>query len=598
MVNVALHLAALAVSEPQRLAVVFPQGRGRKGRAANTQLTFQQLHDLSDRLAYGLQSIGLNRGVRIALMTPPSLDFFVIAFALFKLGAVPILIDPGMGIRNLGRCLAEAGPFAFIGVPKAHLARKLFRWAHRSIQITVTTGRFGGRYTLSQLLRNEGNGRIFPIAATPAEETAAILFTSGSTGVAKGVVYTHDMFHAQIEILRSTFGIKPGEIDLSTFPLFALFGPALGMTAIIPDMNPTRPAQVDPRKIIAAIDDFGVTNLFGSPALLDRVGRFGERNSIRFPTLKRVISAGAPVPAKVVERFASLLEKSAQVHTPYGATEALPVASIDSDALRQTRPATERGCGICVGHPLKQLKVRIIPIEEIAQDQWDDARCLGANQIGEIVVSGSVVSAAYFNRPQANQLAKINDKERGTLWHRMGDLGYLDDEGRLWFCGRKSQRVVTSRGTLFTIPCEAVFNAHPAVYRTAIVGIKVGNDVRPVLCVELEKTAKTRAWSDIERELRQIALNHPHTQTLSVFLEHSSFPVDIRHNAKIFREKLAVWAARQLKRQRWPTDRAPIAAPPSYHQRVTNFTSEKTAPQASESSIGASIAAPANGERT
>ena len=581
IVNVATHLARLASAEPDRSAIIDPRG------AETRQLKFSQLHEESSCLARGLAAIGIQRGTRTVLMVPPCLDFFTLTFALFKIGAVPVLIDPGMGIRNLGRCLAQAKPEAFIGIPKAHLARRLLRWSRATIRITVTTGWFGGRYSLKQLrernpspTRSEGAEELEPdvlalaarraritvatdaIAPTTADETAAILFTSGSTGIAKGVIYTHGMFANQVEMLRKLYGIEAGEVDLSTFPLFALFGPALGMTAIIPDMNPTRPANVNPRKIIAAIERFGVTNLFGSPALINRVGQYGAERGIHFPTLKRVISAGAPVPANVVERFASLLANGAQLHTPYGATESLPVATIGSDELKRTRWATEQGCGICVGRPVESMQVRIIPIDDGVIAEWDDARCLPADTVGEIAVNGPVVSSSYFNRPEANALAKMRDPHTGTIWHRMGDLGYLDSKGRLWFCGRKAQRVVTSRGTLFTIPCEAIFNTQPDVLRSALVGIARESDVLPALCVERE-AASNRPWREIADELRGLAQRHSHTRTITIFLPHPSFPVDIRHNAKIFREKLAIWAAGKIRD--FPSGQEePIALPPTF----------------------------------
>ena len=547
-VNVASHLAELAAKQPHRPAVIFPESRDRRGRVAYTHYTIRQLHEESGRIARGLERAGVGRGVRTVLMVTPSLDFFALTFALFKLGAVPVLIDPGMGVRNLGRCLAEAAPEAFIGIPKAHLARKLLGWARGTVRVTVTTGRraIGSQWTLDRIRELGGDGD-FPLADTHAEEVAAILFTSGSTGVAKGVVYTHGTFAAQVEMLRDLYGIEPGETDLATFPLFALFGPALGMTAIVPDMDPTRPAQVDPRKIVEAVENFGVTNLFGSPALINRVGRYGEEHGVRLPSLRRVISAGAPVPAKAIARFAKMLPAGAQVFTPYGATEALPVASIGSDAiLNETSPATDRGAGVCVGRPVGGLAVRIIPISDEPVPAWDEVLSLPPGEIGEVVVKGPNVTASYFNRPEANALAKIADPA-GGFWHRMGDVGYLDGEGRIWFCGRKSQRVVTPAGTLFTIPCEAVFNTHPDVYRTALVGVQHGGATVPVLCVELEPSGRKRPWAELEKELRALADRHPHTRPITAFLPHPSFPVDIRHNAKIFREKLAPWAARKMR---------------------------------------------------
>lgn len=485
--------------------------------------------------------------MRTVLMVPPSAEFFVLTFALFKLGAVLVLIDPGMGIKNLGRCLGEAEPGVFIGIRKSHIARKLLGWGRRSVRLTVGVGsRLFCKYSLDDI-RQAGANRSFQPADVSAEETAAILFTSGSTGIAKGAVYTHGVFAAQVDALRRLYDIRPGEIDLATFPLFALFAPALGMTAVVPEMDPTRPAKVDPIKICRAVQQHQVTNLFGSPALLNTVSRWAETQGVQLPTLRRVISAGAPVPASVIERTTRMLGPAAEVFTPYGATECLPVASIGSrEILGETRRQTDCGAGVCVGLPVPEIEVAIIPIKDEPIVQWTDRLHLPANEIGEIAVKGPLVTRSYFGRSEATALAKIPDAG-GSVWHRMGDVGYRDDRGRLWFCGRKSQRVTTANGTLFTIPVEAVFNTHPAVYRTALVGIDREGLQVPVLCVELEPGSRGIDRNRLMAELLELGAKHAHTRGVQTILVHKSFPVDIRHNAKIFREKLAVWAARRVK---------------------------------------------------
>ena len=475
-------------------------------------------------------------------MVKPSLEFFILTFALFKIGAVLVLVDPGMGVKNLGQCLAEATPTVFIGVPKAHVARKLFGWAKGSTRIWITTGRRMGwrERTFDDLRRLGGAGEV--IADTRADEVAAILFTSGSTGVPKGAVYTHGVFAAQVESIRTVYGIEPGEIDLPTFPLFALFAPALGMTAIIPDMDATRPALADPRKLIEAIQDFGVTNMFGSPALIDRFGRYGVKHGVRLESLRRAISAGAPVASIVLERFTSMLGGGAEVYTPYGATEALPVCSIGSrELLADTRSTTARGGGVCVGRPVPGMDVRIIRISDEPIPEWDPSLVLPDGEIGEIVARGPVVTGEYFGRPESNALAKIRDTVAGDILHRMGDLGYRDANGRLWFCGRKSHRIPSGDETLFTVPCEAVFNTHPHVFRSALVDVGKNGAAEPVLCVELERDARVDR-NRLRDELLSRAQEYEHTRSIRRILFHPSFPVDIRHNAKIFREKLAVWA--------------------------------------------------------
>lgn len=547
--NIASHLPKMAAQQPATAAVHFPYKHDRNKQALYQSLTYAELEQQSNRIAVGLESIGIKRGVRTVLMVKPSLEFFALTFALFKVGAVPVLIDPGMGIKNLKVCLAEAQPEAFIGIPKAQLARLLLGWGKESLKIILTVGTrlFWGGTTLTKLLQPVSTTYHYETVKVTTDETAAILFTSGSTGVPKGAVYSHGNFVAQVNALRDVYQITPGEIDLPTFPLFALFAPALGMTSVIPEMDFTRPGAVDPEKIITAIKRFNVTTMFGSPALIRRVGQYGEEHATQLPTLKRAISAGAPVPAVVLKQFVKMLNPGVEVFTPYGATEALPVCSIGSQViLDETHLATDQGRGVCVGFPVPAIQLEIIRIEDREISNWEDDLQVDDGEIGEIVVRGGQVTRSYFNRHESNRLAKINCAS-GDFFHRMGDLGYRDEQGRIWFCGRKAHRVTTAEETLFTIPCEAIFNTHPHVYRSALVGIGEVNHQRSVICLELEKKLSQQEQQTLVAELKEIGRTNPLTKNIQDFLIHPGFPVDIRHNAKIFREKLAIWAAEQLR---------------------------------------------------
>lgn len=547
--NIAAFLPEMSRTQPHTLAILYPEGRTASGRVRYSHFTFQQLDRESDVIARGLELHGIGRGVRTVLMVKPSLEFFALTFALFKVGAVPVLVDPGIGRKNLGTCLAESEPVAFIGIPKAHMARVLFGWARKTLKTFVTVGRRGpwGGVTLEDVRRLGASGGEFSMANTTASETAAILFTSGSTGVPKGVVYNHGNFIAQVNAIRETYGIEPGEIDLPTFAPFALFDPALGMTTVIPDMDFANPGRVDPRKLVEAIEDFGVTNVFGSPAVINKLGRYGVENGVKLPTLRRVLSAGAPMSPDVLERFTTMLSPGVQIFTPYGATEALPVASIGSADLLmdETRALTAKGDGICVGRPVSTTEVEIVAITDSALPSWNEAKRLPVGEVGEIVVRGPTVTREYFNRVRATELAKIIDADESVA-HRMGDLGYFDAQGRLWYCGRKSHRVITKAGTLFTDPCENVFNVHPDVFRTALVGVTRNGAVEPVLCVELEADSRNVDRDKTRAELLALGAAQAQTTEIREVLFHPSFPVDIRHNAKIFREKLAVWAQKEL----------------------------------------------------
>jgi acyl-coenzyme A synthetase/AMP-(fatty) acid ligase len=346
-----------------------------------------------------------------------------------------------------------------------------------------------------------------------------------------------------VQALITAFDIQPGEVDLCTFPLFALYAPAMGMTAVIPVMDFTRPGSVNPPNIIEPIESFKVNNLFGSPALLKRVGEYGKANDIKLPSLRRVISAGAPVPAKVMRTFKTMLKPEVNIYTPYGATESLPVAILGSDViLKQTAPLTDKGKGVCVGSPVPGLEVRIIRILDGPIDEMADDIIVDQHTVGEICVKGPQVTATYYGRDHATSLAKMRAPQ-GGFWHRMGDLGYMDDQNRLWFCGRKSQRVHNKHGEFYTICCEGVFNTHPKVARTALVD---GDKDRAALCVELYPDILPSEHIPIRNELLEIGSLYPHTLSIKHILFHPAFPVDIRHNAKINREVLSQWAREQL----------------------------------------------------
>ena len=383
---------------------------------------------------------------------------------------------------------------------------------------------------------------------TGPDDLAAILFTSGSTGVPKGVEYRHRHFVAQVELLRRAFQIVPGTVNLPTFPPFALFDPALGCTSVIPMMDPTRPAQADPFKLISAIRQFSVASLFGSPALLQNLAAHCELHKQKLVSLKTIMSAGAPVPPALVQLARGMLPTDAQIFTPYGATEALPVAIVEGRTLLgEVRALSESGGGICVGTPLPQNTVRIIGITGTALVHWGDVRTCATGEIGEITVSGPSVTEAYFNAPEKTAVAKID--EDGTCVHRMGDVGYFDTEGRLWYCGRKSHRVQTTSGTLYTEQVEAIFNASGLIFRSALVGIGPVPAQTPVLIFELARSAKSTPPLDIVERLRALAAAHALCAGIQHFLLYSKpFPVDIRHNAKINREKLSLWAAQRLRR--------------------------------------------------
>ena len=549
-VNVGARLTETAKTVPENTAVVVPKGREPSGKRRYETISFRELDTMTDRMAAGLQGMGVTTGTRMVLLVPPSIEFIALTFALFKAGAVTVLIDPGMGRRNLVRCLADVEPRGFVAIPVVQAIRSVLRRRFRSAKLNVTVGRrwlWGGR-TLEQLKAVTTDE--FKPPLTQSSDPAAIIFTTGSTGPPKGVLYRHGNFDRQVDEIRERFGIESGEVDLAGFPLFGLFNGAMGVTTVIPDMDPTRPAKVNPKNIVEAVRDWNVTQAFGSPAIWNAVGRYCEDRNERLESVRRVLSAGAPVPPHVLRRMTAAIHTDGEMHTPYGATEALPVASSSaSDVLDGTERETSVGKGTCVGTRFPGIQWKVIKIDDGPIATIGDVEELATSEIGELVVSGDVVTREYVTRTEANALAKIQDVNR--IWHRMGDVGYLDDQERFWFCGRMAHRVQTPNGTMFTVCCEAIFNQHPRVYRSALVGVGPRESKAPVIIVETWPDHGIRDDDDraqLTDELHQLALSNDLTRTIERqhVMFHPSLPVDIRHNAKIFREKLSVWAQRKL----------------------------------------------------
>ncbi len=548
-VNLAQILEQAATRFPQRVALYFPKGKNPDGKIHYAQLSFSELELAIREVALGLTEIKIQAGMRVALMVKPSPEFFILMYALFRIAAVPVLIDPGINKRALRECLEEAEPHAFIGIPLAHWARIVLGFA-RSAKILVTVGRrwfwSGHTYTKLGLLgRKKLNSDADIWQPSEPNSLAAILFTSGSTGIPKGVEYTQAQFIAQLEMLRAAFDFAEGEVDLPTFPPFALFDPALGITAIIPPMDFTQPAKADPKKLLQAIEQFKVTTMFASPALLDSFSRYGRDHQIKLNSVLRVCSAGAPVRPDIVSRMFKMLPREAKIFTPYGATECLPLALIEGrEILSHGKNGTDMGRGICVGYVLDRNQVRIIEISEESVATWADAKQIPANEVGEITVKGPTTTRAYFRRTSATELAKIMDGD--DVVHRMGDLGYFDDEGRLWYCGRKSHRVETKRTVLFSECVEGIFNTHTMVRRSALVGVGPQGFAHAVVCIEAHEKLTSAQWALLREQLTQLAQTNTVTQSIDTFLLHPAFPVDIRHNAKIGREHLAAWAAKKI----------------------------------------------------
>jgi acyl-CoA synthetase (AMP-forming)/AMP-acid ligase II/pimeloyl-ACP methyl ester carboxylesterase len=502
-------------------------------------LDFGSLAARIDAYEHGLMEAGLRAAERVIMLVTPGADFLALSYAVMGRGAVPVFIDPGMGVDAVVACMREAEPSGFIGVPRAHLLRLKAGELFRSLRFSVVAGRFPpcGAMRLCDLRR--------PSAAPPTPvprgdaDPALVAFTSGATGRPKGVVFTNRMLSEQLAVFRGQFGFRGGDQDLPLLPVFSLFTAALGVGSIFPPLDPSRPLSLVPSQIIRVMRDLGNQTSFGSPALWSKIGEYCRQTGATLPQLRRVFMAGAPVSQTTIDLVKAACPQ-AESFTPYGATEALPVTIASADELRQDRPvlAVTGEQGTPVGRAIDGVALRVV--QPLAGQPAVPLVDCPERVIGEIVVSGDTVSREYLRRPEATATSKIHDGDR--VWHRMGDMGYLDASGQLYFCGRKAHVVATPHYTFHSVPVENVFNRHPQVSRTALIEVAGG----PALAVEPASWPLTpQARQTLAAQLRAVGASDPVTATIRRFYFHQSFPVDARHNAKIFRDRLGVWATTQ-----------------------------------------------------
>ena len=538
--NVAQLLTDRVQANPQGRCLVHSQD------GIDRVMTFAEVERICDEHAHGLRTYGLRPGDRVLLMERPGPTFITLTWALFKLGCVPVFLDPGMGLKPLLSCIEKLRPDALIGVQRAHLLRTFHSQSFASVRRAVCTdGRWLGASPLWRVT-NPGAGSFTP-HQVKKEQLAAILFTSGSTGPAKGVEYRHEIFVAQVAALKEMFGFQPGEMDMPGFPLFALFSTALGLTCVLPDLNPSRPASVEPARLVRSIQDWQINNLQGSPAIWDKVGRYCQDFGIQLPSVRRVITFGAPISLEFIQMWRKILAGRGDVYTPYGATEVLPVSLISGqEVMDEASSHSQAGGGTCIGLPVAGAQVRILRCTDEPVSEWNEELMMGVGEVGEIVVSAEQVTWAYHQDAVATQASKIIQGER--VWHRMGDLGYLDGQGRLWIVGRKSHRVQGKEQVYYPVCAEGMANPHPDVLRSALVGLGQPGEQKPALVLQLVKPKLMRDMAErnrIAREVRERLSEHPIYGEVKQILFHKDFPVDPRHNAKIDREALAVWAQKQ-----------------------------------------------------
>lgn len=539
--NLARVIQDVAEEDPERIAVIETSQKDSRGNREYERYTYGQFSRDIDAAAAGLQNLGIRERTRTVFMAPPAYQTCVLYAALTQIGATIIMIDPSVGLINVGERLRRLKPEAFIGIQLAHLARMIFGWGPRLLKKAIVVGDgafFPGAHSFASLVETPVEPAK-PANITP-DDPMCVLYTTGSTGPAKPALYTHRNFCGVMRIVHESWGFDQDErppVDLAAFPAFFVVALSAGGTVVTPPINFARetPADNDPAAVLEVIEDCQVRSLFGSPVLLENLARHAEENDLVFPHLEVVIGGGAPITGPAMESLTRMMPNG-QVFANYGATEALPcTAHSAEETLAKTWAKTEAGRGICVGRPFSGVEIKIAAIQDGIATDFEE---LLPEDIGEVLVKSPHISAGYLDEPESTRKNKIGD------WHRLGDAGYIDEEGRLWVVGRTGHRVQTARGMLFPLMCEPIFNSHPGVHRSGLVGVPQGPHKIPVICVHPEPAADPEV---LRRELLNLAREFSYTREIKTVLFIKHLPVDPRHNSKIDRPRLAKWAEKHMK---------------------------------------------------
>ncbi|KUG55752.1 hydrolase [Serinicoccus chungangensis] len=532
--HVATVPVAVDVSRPDETAVV------ELGASRERRVSFGELGGRVEALARGLAARGVRPGDRVAVLVPPGIDLTTIVYAVWRLGAVVVIADAGLGLGRLGAALRGAGPRHVIGIAPALALTALTRVPGRRIRVD----RSGS--TLADLAA-EGLRQDAPLPEGLDEDAdGAVLFTSGATGPPKGVVYTRRGLGAQVALLRDTFGFGPGERFVAAFAPFALYGPALGLTSAVPDMDVTAPHTLTAEALAQAVEAVGATMVFAAPAALRNVVATAgsltahQREVLAGPRL--VLSAGAPVPAALLHEVRAVLP-GAQTQTPYGMTEALPVATHDPTSSGGGPVGEEPGAGVCVGRPVPGVEVGVATLDPLGTPAEDLQTSPGA--VGEIVVRGPHVKDRYDRRWGAQRRSA-----RPAGWHRTGDVGRLDDQGRLWVEGRLAHVVTTAAGPVTPYPVEDRVRGLDGIADVAAVGVgPVGTQLVVLVLVPTRRGGALARATGAPRRSRALAAPELAARVraaagvpVAAVLVRDWLPVDVRHASKVDRTALARWA--------------------------------------------------------
>ncbi len=500
-------------------AIVRPNAVGLTAMNEQRSVTWRELQSQTKFSMHYLSQRGVTAGDRVAFLVPPGPLLIPLIYATWNLGAAVVLADSGLGLRGMFRALRGAHIDHVVGIPRA--------WPlMRSLQIPGTRISTKGIDTASQ---REKTGAVAAEANQcefPAEDLGAVVFTSGSTGPAKGVQYSRGHIARTVAALQSQYSLNSDDVIIAAFAPWAVFGPALGIASVLPEMNPGKPSSLTYRALNESVVRAGGTLLWASPAALTNVlSTVPEHENADWSGIRLILSAGAPVPKSLLKRLAQLIP-SASIRTPYGMTEALPLSEI---SLLEILNSVEDQ-GVLVGKGLPGVDIRIAP--------WNapDHLTIDPEVMGEIVVRAPHMKNSYDNLAFTERTST-----QFAGWHRTGDVGHLGADGSLWIEGRKSHVIATHMGVVTPVPVEQRVESLDFVRQAACVG--VGPKDGSVVVIVYIESGQVPKLSPLQREdqVRAVA-----GVPIAAILPVKLLPTDIRHNAKLNREEISQWANKKL----------------------------------------------------
>ncbi|MGO3147743.1 MAG: alpha/beta fold hydrolase, partial [Leucobacter sp.] len=519
------------------------------------EVTWKQLTRVSDGIARGLQQLGLKLGDRVSLLVTPGNDLTAVLYGVLKAGGVAVVADSGLGVAGMTRAIKASDPQWIIGLKPGLTLARAAGWPGRRISIKRLSApervALGVETSVTALARTASSE---PIRYPGHNDDAVILFTSGSTGPAKGVRYTHARLGALARTLREQFEVRADTGWAAGFAPFALLGPGLGISSVTPDMSVTKPRTLTAAALADAILAGTCTMVFASPAAYTNVQAtavdLSSEQRAAFARIELVLSAGAPVPLSLLDELSELFP-NAEIRSPYGMTEGLMLTDINRDGVAAAE-AQSRDHGVCVGKPVPRVRIALAPLDDTGRSSDElltDAAAVDV--LGEFVVSAPHLKAGY-DRLWDTDASSKRDSLDSQIWHRTGDIGHIDPEGRVWIEGRVQHVLTTPTGPLGPGGLEAVVNHVPGVYRSAVVGVGPQGIQSVVVVIEPEVRAGMKpglAPMQLADAIRAaIAEHYPHD--IPAVLVSGIFPTDIRHNSKIDRTRLAVWADGVLRGER------------------------------------------------